>query len=600
MMRLGIPLWIMLFMGIQAAFSQISADCSTAVPICNNTPVNGGTNGMGIDDFNGSSRTGCFIQGSGTVESNSAWYRFRTGASGQLGFNIGFDASEDWDFALYRSDDCNSLGEPIRCNFFDNSDNEVYMGVGESPAGTGNTFLYEDWLQVSPGEEYYLLVNNFSNTNSGFSIQFSGNIFVTNPDDALDCSIISNLLGPPLAVCDNENVVLDATTTTAVNYEWFADTGSGFLPIMGAHDPTLQPTTSALYRVSILTTGGNLITSDVQVEFSIAPTSFPVLDEIFCSDMVMYDLSQKDSEALGGQHPNDFTVSYHRSMDDAVKGMGSLPKLYPLSAGNEIIYVRTSSIKNPNCFDVSQQFQLTVVETPVANFPLEVFLCEGDITTVIGDLLSNPNYSYSWDSGETTSSLTVSRAGTYTVVITNQETGIRCESTWVITIVISRTPEISDVLIEHLQNNNVVTILSDREGDFEYRLDDGGYQSEPIFEEVLPGIHEVTINDLNGCGADVETITVVGFPKFFTPNGDGVNDEWQIAGVSELTNPVVFIYDRYGKFIKQLHQNDIGWDGTLGGKQLPSSDYWFKLTYVNDEGQNITAKYINNHFSLRR
>ncbi|MBT8312112.1 MAG: hypothetical protein HKP23_04680, partial [Flavobacteriaceae bacterium] len=178
------------FIFLSGAFwlsAQVAVDCANAIPICNNTPTNGGTQDYGIDDFNGAISSGCLEQTlSGAIESNSAWYRFRTGASGQLGFNIGFDTSEDWDFALYQTDDCNNLGEPVRCNFFDNQDMQAYMGVGEDPTGDTDTFLYEDWLYVEPGEEYYLLINNFSNTNSGFSIQFSGEIFVTNPFDALD------------------------------------------------------------------------------------------------------------------------------------------------------------------------------------------------------------------------------------------------------------------------------------------------------------------------------------------------------------------------------------------------------------------------------
>ncbi|WP_337251631.1 hypothetical protein [Maribacter halichondriae] len=112
-------LFLSLLFGMAYANAQVAPDCSNAIPICNNTPVNGGTNSFGIDDFNGSTRSGCLEEAlSGIIESNSAWYRFRTAESGQLGFNIGIDKKEDWDFALYKSDDCNNLGEPVRCNFF--------------------------------------------------------------------------------------------------------------------------------------------------------------------------------------------------------------------------------------------------------------------------------------------------------------------------------------------------------------------------------------------------------------------------------------------------------------------------------------------------
>ncbi len=110
MNKYGLAILCLLFLGLSQSNAQVAADCVNAVPICNNTPINGGTMGYGIDDFNGATVSGCIAQATGTIETNSAWYRFRTGESGQLGFNIGFNPNEDWDFALYRTDDCTNLG----------------------------------------------------------------------------------------------------------------------------------------------------------------------------------------------------------------------------------------------------------------------------------------------------------------------------------------------------------------------------------------------------------------------------------------------------------------------------------------------------------
>jgi gliding motility-associated-like protein len=124
--------------------AQVSNDCSSAVPICANTPINGGAAGFGVDDFNGETTSGCLeATTTGVIESNSSWYRFRTNATGELGFNISHDASEDWDFALYLASDCSSLGEPVRCNFFDNSDENQFIGVGEDPSGDTESLQYE-------------------------------------------------------------------------------------------------------------------------------------------------------------------------------------------------------------------------------------------------------------------------------------------------------------------------------------------------------------------------------------------------------------------------------------------------------------------------
>ncbi len=600
MKYIGIVIFIIFFLGTSCVFTQVSPDCGNAVPICNNTPVNGGTNGYGNDDFNDAVASGCLEKTiTGFIESNSAWYKFRTGASGQLGFNIGFDTSEDWDFALYRASDCSNLGDPVRCNFFDNQDKNAFMGVGEDPTGDTDTVLYEDWLQVSPGEDYYLLINNFSNSNSGVSIQFSGQIFVTNPFDALDCSIINNLLGPPISACENDTVILDATTTNAVTYNWFMDIGSGFAQITGANDPTFQVMVSALYRVEVITPSNNNIISDVQVVFSNSPQTFQVSDDVSCSDMATYDLSVKDSEALGVQSPNEYIVSYHVSQADAINGVDFLPKSYTMSIGTQTIYVRVTSLGNSNCFDASEYFRLTVLETPVLDFPTEVYLCEdGSIT--IGDTMPDPSSTYVWDSGELTSSVNISQAGIYTLTVTNAQGGLSCSSSSSVTVIVSTPPEIADVIVEDLQNNNTVTIITDMEGDWKYRLDQGEFRPGNTFSNVFPGMHTVTVNDPKGCGSVTEKIVIVGFPKFFTPNGDSSNDEWHIEGISNLENPEVFIYDRYGKLLQRLNDQSTGWDGTTNGKILPSSDYWFKLTYESIDGQRTTAKYINNHFSLKR
>ncbi len=584
---------------MSCVIGQVSPDCTNAVPICNDTPVNGGTNGFGIDDFNGASTTGCIAQASGTIETNSAWYRFRTGESGQLGFNIGFDVAEDWDFALYRSNDCNNLGDPVRCNYFDNSDNNTNTGVGEDPTGVDN-FQYDDWLQVAPGEDYYLLINNFSNLNSGFSIQFSGTIFVEFPNTALDCSIINNLLGPPIAACENDNVLLDASTVGALSYEWYLDLGSGYQQIPAESGPTLAVAVSAMYRVRVVVPSGNNIISEVQVAFSPSPTTNSLSDELVCLDGTLIDLSQKNSEALGSQSTDDFMVSYHASRADAVGGVNSLPMSFEPTLSSQTIYVRTTSIENTSCFDVSQSFEINGLEVPQLDFPTSVYICEDTPVATIGQLIPNSNHTYSWDSGQTSSQITVTQEGIYTLSAANSQGTVECVNVRSVTVVFSGPPVISAIDIEYLDDSNIVTVAVETTGNFQYQVDTETPQSSPVFRDLLPGSHTITVIDVNGCGSDTEEIVLVGFPKFFSPNGDGINDLWHVQGIAILDGPIVSIHDRFGKLLEQMDENSAGWDGTYNGLPLPASDYWFKLTYKDTEGQTTEAKYISNHFSLKR
>ncbi len=582
-------------------YGQVASDCTNAIPICNNTPVNGGTLGFGSDDFTGSSTSGCLEQTStGTIESNSAWYRFRTNASGQLGINIGFDTSEDWDFALYRSDNCTNLGEPIRCNFFDNSEQQSFMGIGEHPGGIEDTVLYEDWLEVSPGEEYYILINNFSQTNSGFSIQFSGQIFETNPYDALDCSIISNLLGPPIAACDTQDVQLDATVSNALSYSWYLDVGNGFNEIQSETSPIFQVAVSGMYRVVVEINGGSQIISDVQVAFNDTPIVGDITDETVCLDNGPFQLNLKDEEALSGQDGNEVLISYHLGLDDAILGYDPIVNTQTLPTGATDIFVRATSIANPMCFDASGQFQITTIEGIDIAFPTEVFLCEDVAGISIGPPNALGDYTYLWSTGEQTPQIQVEEAGEYTVLIRSVDSPEVCSIERRVTVIMSQTPEIIEVKVNDLQVQNQVEIVSNTDGGFLFKLDDGPYQNESIFLNVLPGIHQITILDPKGCGSVSDTITVVGFLPFFTPNGDGVNDLWYIHGLHELEAPMVELYDKYGKLLTVLSNNDKGWDGRYNGRELPSSDYWFKLSYLDATGERVVARHIRNHFSLKR
>jgi gliding motility-associated-like protein len=89
-------------------------------------------------------------------------------------------------------------------------------------------------------------------------------------------------------------------------------------------------------------------------------------------------------------------------------------------------------------------------------------------------------------------------------------------------------------------------------------------------------------------------ITVLSIPKFFTPNNDGYNDYWTVKGMISYPTAELRIFDRYGKLLKELRPNSIGWDGTFNGQPLPASDYWFVFKLE----ANTPDK--RGHFSLKR
>ena len=128
-----------------------------------------------------------------------------------------------------------------------------------------------------------------------------------------------------------------------------------------------------------------------------------------------------------------------------------------------------------------------------------------------------------------------------------------------------------------------------------YQIDGGAFQESNVFTGVSAGEHVITVIDSQGCTYLQETVLVIDYPNFFTPNGDGYNDTWNIIGLNQ-PEAKLYVFDRYGKLIKQLSTTGPGWDGTYNGEQLPSTDYWFSLEYL----ENGVAKEFKAHFALKR
>jgi gliding motility-associated-like protein len=110
-------------------------------------------------------------------------------------------------------------------------------------------------------------------------------------------------------------------------------------------------------------------------------------------------------------------------------------------------------------------------------------------------------------------------------------------------------------------------------------LDD--FTSDVVVSYPEESITYVVSGNIDGCTVtDVITIIVgppIGIYNTFTPNGDGINDDWQIAGIAQFDNAQVNIYDRWGQLVFKSVGYAQPWDGTRGGKFLPTGVYYYVI-----------------------
>ena len=96
---------------------------------------------------------------------------------------------------------------------------------------------------------------------------------------------------------------------------------------------------------------------------------------------------------------------------------------------------------------------------------------------------------------------------------------------------------------------------------------------------------------------------ILGYPKYFTPNGDGFHETWNLINPEDQPTPaLVYIFDRHGKLLKQLNPTGPGWDGTYNGNLMPSSQYWFRVEFneQSDRDPNRGRRTFSGSFSLIR
>ena len=240
----------------------------------------------------------------------------------------------------------------------------------------------------------------------------------------------------------------------------------------------------------------------------------------------------------------------------------------------------------------STTMTITVLAQTIPNFTQVAPVCIGDFISPL------PQTSNNGITGTWTPSLNNLETTTY---IFTSDAG-QCADSTTMTIVVNT---ISALTInatnasEDFDSNQVISVsATGGSGDYEYQLDGGVWQSNSTFEYVTGcEEHTVAVRDALGCSTIPEkTVMIMEYPKFFTPNGDGYNDTWNIKCLKNNSLAEIFIFDRFGKLLLEFRPSQDNWDGTFNGQLLAGGDYWFLVSYLNSSGINTQFR---SHFSLR-
>ncbi|MFS4469618.1 T9SS type B sorting domain-containing protein [Maribacter sp. 2210JD10-5] len=387
------------------------------------------------------------------------------------------------------------------------------------------------------------------------------------------------------------------STYSVLFYENETDAEQNMNPITGSYTNTSNPQT-VYYRVHNAQNVACSIVSEFNIEVLNGPVAHKPSDMNRCdvaeTGKANFDFSVKDQEVLNGQDSNEYEISYFISEADAISNMNTLPKTgYVNDMLTETIFVRTNHSQLESCYEITN-FNINIIPLPQPDIEETYVICPDSPELIVdgGDFET-----WSWRNGSnieisTDRIIDIVAIGDYSLTVTQTTNGVACEKTVAFEVVSSGAPEDFTAEIGVPSDNVEIRVSVIGTGEFEYSVDGENFQDSDRLE-VFPGVYTVFVRDKYLCRTISREVIALGYQNFFTPNGDGYNEYWNIIGAKNYPGSRLFIYDRYGKLLTQESATGLGWDGTLNGTQLPASDYWFK--YIYDDGKVFTG-----HFSLKR
>jgi len=509
-------------------------------------------------------------------------------------------------------------------------DSAVFLSGGSFKVGadlglsrlisTGNPLCENETLQLNAaivGTTYYNWYNNnqldnFNHT-ANYTVSQAGNYRVEIPINGTSCIAIGEVdieyaqpLNPTsttLYQCDDNNddttifnllkadnliVANDPTLLSPIYYENITDT----TPI--ATPNAYQAINNKVIFAKVFNGFGCSKFIDVTLKIDnnsvVPPAPIETCDNENIKDgFVDFDLNAQVSPAVLSNLPIGLVVKYYLTPNDALNEINELSNTYRnTTAFNQTIWAKI--LNGTDCYELVA-ISLVVSTLLPNNFEDEtIYLCDNSSKFIE---VNSTFSSYQWDDNllSTTNQIKITTARNYIVKVTDAN-GCYAEKKFI--VLPSSDAKIIDVAVSDFNgNSNSIELIYNVLGDFEFSIDGHNFQSSSIFNILNSGYYTAYMNDKNGCLPDKREFFVLDYPKYFTPNNDGINDFWKINYLQFQPNAVITIFNQFGKVIFNSKEKTSGWDGSYNSEPLPSTDYWFVLTLED-------GRIIKGHFALKR
>jgi gliding motility-associated-like protein len=258
--------------------------------------------------------------------------------------------------------------------------------------------------------------------------------------------------------------------------------------------------------------------------------------------------------------------------------------------GNLVSGIYSVVITDSKGCDRIANFEVTEPEELEATMTLSHVKCFGgsDGEAIVNVTGGTEPYQFFWNGSNTGSGsiLTQLSKGTYRVKVLDDN---NCDFDLSFDIIEPEILSATTIDSPTCPENNTGSILVDAKGGtapYTYRWNLSPPRDSQLIEELSAGIYSVTVTDANGCSLTLEDrkisekYPIIRVPNAFSPNNDGINDDFNLVYECSVQKIEIVIYNRWGQVIYSSNDIEMKWDGTFKGQMVPSGNYPYTIAFT--------------------
>lgn len=585
-------------------------------------PVGGNVSLSDFSICDGSSTT---LSLSGQTGTSIQWQRAINGGSySNFGGNTSSllvspsltDVSVEYQAIVYLGTTCNAtsssetltISQPAVAGNLSIADDTICNGSSSllnltNSLGTINWEFTTDttnWTTIGPGTSTESITPNFNNSPTYYrAIVENGNCSDTTTIDSLFIAVVKGgtISNPDLTICSGNNTTLTLTGEIGtIQWQQVLANGTSIDLPSTTNSISVSPTTvnsPAQYRASVKQANCTDFSNILTITIDTVPASIPTIignDTICGTDLASFSIaplanatsyvwasntgsiitngnSQTDVTLINNDNPNaQITIFGNNSCGDGI----------PTSFDYVILATPAPTITTPDsviCKD--QSLELFVSElNGIAPSQLDY------VWFINGTAIPNSN----------SSSITQQAEGSYTVSIENSNNCLTSSDNS--TLISIFEMEVDAGNDKSILQGDATTLEASSSGNFTYEwmpnfFIDNNTTLTPLVSPTENTTYTITATSDKGC-IDTSSTTVyvnqkITIPNAFSPNGDGINDEWIIENINQWSPVQVSIFNRWGGLLYETYKEYTPWDGKRNGASLPVGTYYFIIKVSDDE-----------------